>query len=527
MHFVHRLRVARATPLRLAMLLVLGAPPAAAGQAGLPADFDAFVAGIMADHEVPGLAIAVVQDGKVILTKGYGVRALGAHDRVDEHTLFGIASNTKAFTATALALLVEEGKLGWDDPVVNHLPWFRLSDAWVTSQLTIRDLLVHRSGLGLGAGDLLWWPASTYTRREIAERLRFLPLVTSFRSAYAYDNVLYTVAGEVIAAVSGMSWEAFIQSRILDPVGMTDSRIRHPGIMGVQNISGTHARVDGRVQRVAPFTSDNTNPAGGITASAVDLAKWLTVQLDSGRVGGGAPLFRPATTRELWRIVTPQREITPPRALAPLRSAINGYALGFNIRTYRGRQVVTHTGGLPGFISRVTMLPNERLGIAVVTNMESSAMEPITWQIVDHVLGASHDWRGAYREAARAAEAGTAAADAAAAAARDSTKGPVLPLASYAGRYEDAWYGDIALTVENEHLVLRFGHTPLLVGDLMHWQYETFLVRWRERELRADAFITFTLDAAGKVAEARMVPASPSVDFSFDFQDLRLVPVRP
>ncbi|MCA9722393.1 MAG: beta-lactamase family protein, partial [Gemmatimonadetes bacterium] len=200
-----------------ALILAALAAPVAAQAPELPADFDAYVAGVMADHEVPGLAIAVVQDGRVILAKGYGVRALGANDRVDAHTLFGIASNTKAFTATALALLVEEGKLGWEDPVIEHLPWFRLSDAWVTSQLTIRDLLVHRSGLGLGAGDLLWWPSSTYTRREVAERLRFLPLVTSFRSAYAYDNVLYTVAGEVIEAVSGMPWEAFVQQRILDP----------------------------------------------------------------------------------------------------------------------------------------------------------------------------------------------------------------------------------------------------------------------------------------------------------------------
>ncbi|MCA9767880.1 MAG: serine hydrolase [Gemmatimonadetes bacterium] len=509
-----------------ALILAALAAPVAAQAPELPADFDAYVAGVMADHEVPGLAIAVVQDGRVILAKGYGVRALGANDRVDEHTLFGIASNTKAFTATALALLVEEGKLGWEDPVIEHLPWFRLSDAWVTSQLTIRDLLVHRSGLGLGAGDLLWWPSSTYTRREVAERLRFLPLVTSFRSAYAYDNVLYTVAGEVIEAVSGMSWEAVVQQRILDPVGMTDSRIRHPGIMGTPNISGTHARVEGTVRAITPFTSDNTNPAGGITASATDMAKWLQVQLDSGRVAGATRLFRPTTTRELWRIVTPQPEVVAPPLLAPLATPIRGYALGFEVRLYRGQQVVTHTGGLPGFISRVAMLPGKRLGIAVMTNMESPAMEPITWRIVDHVLGANHDWRSAYATLAKVQADQIAAARRGASAARDSTAGPALPLASYAGAYRDAWYGGIDIAAEPSGLVIRFGHTPSLVGDLVPWQYETFLVRWRDRELRADAFITFTLDPTGKVAEARMAPASPDVDFSYDFQDLRLVPVR-
>jgi CubicO group peptidase (beta-lactamase class C family) len=511
----------------LAALVGVGAGDASAQANALPPELERYVAEVMADHEVPGLALAIVKDGQVLMARGFGVRTLGTTDHVDPHTLFGIASNTKAFTATALALLVEEGRLAWDEPVITYLPWFRLSDAWVTSQLTIRDLLVHRSGLGLGAGDLLWWPASTYTRREVAERLRHLPLVTSFRSAYAYDNVLYTVAGEVIAAITGQTWETFVAERILAPVGMTDSRIRHPGIGAVPNISSTHARVEGRVQQVQPFTSDNTNPAGGINASATDIAKWMMVQLDSGRVAGGPPLFAPRTASELWRIVTPQPEVRAPAAVAPLRTPINGYALGFNVRTYRGEQLVTHTGGLPGFISRVAMFPGHRLGIAVLTNMESSAMEPITWRIADHFLGAEHDWRTAYRERAAQQAAADAAAERAAATSRDLTARHALPLAAYAGRYEDAWYGGITLVVEGGRLVIRFGATPIMVGDLEHWQYETFLVRWRERELRADAFITFTLDAAGRIAEARMAPASPSVDFSYDFADLRLVPVRP
>ncbi|HRP08462.1 MAG TPA: serine hydrolase domain-containing protein, partial [Gemmatimonadales bacterium] len=380
----------------VALVPLLAAAPLAA-QTALPADFDRYVEGVMADHKVPGLAVAVVKDGQVVLARGYGVRELGKPARVDEHTIFGIASNTKAFTATALALLVEEGKLEWDAPVIEYLPWFRLSDPWVTAQLTVRDLLVHRSGLGLGAGDLLWWPASTYTRREVVERLRYLPLVTSFRSAYAYDNVLYSVAGEVILAVTGESWEQFVQDRILTPLGMTDSRIRHPGIGASPNISSTHAEVDGQVRVIAPFTSDNTNPAGGITASATDISRWLMVQLDSGRVAGGEPLFSPATTRQLWNIVTPltPRVYTDDRA--PLSANFAGYALGLNVLDYRRHKLVTHTGGLPGFISRVAMLPELRLGVAVFTNHESAAMEPIVWRVLDHYLGAEHDWRTTYR----------------------------------------------------------------------------------------------------------------------------------
>ena len=203
------------------------APAASEQQSAVPADLDSYIAGVLRTFDVPGVSVAIVKDGKVVLAKGYGVRKLGDATAVDDRTLFGIASNTKVFTAIALGLLVEEGKVGWDTPVIRYLPWFRLSDPYVTRELTIRDLLVHRSGLGLGSGDLLWWPASTYTRPEIARRLKDLPLVTSFRSAYAYDNVLYLIAGEVIESVSGQSWEDFVSSRILKKVGMTGSNVRH------------------------------------------------------------------------------------------------------------------------------------------------------------------------------------------------------------------------------------------------------------------------------------------------------------
>lgn len=511
---------------RLSLCLALALPAVASAQATtpLPPDLDGFVEGVMADHGVPGLAVAVVQGDRVLLAKGYGVRTLGRPERVDAHTLFGIASNTKAFTATALGLLVEEGRLDWEDRVIDHMPWFRMSDPWVTAQLTVRDLLVHRSGLGLGAGDLLFWPATTFTRREVVERVGKIPLATSFRSAYAYDNVLYTVAGQLIEEVTGQSWEAFVKLRILDPLGMSDTRIRQPGIDEFPNVSSTHAEVEGTIQLVTPFTIDNTNPAGGIHASATDMATWLRVQLDSGRVNDTLRLFSPATTRQLWRLVTPMSQQRARPALAPLRTNFNGYALGFNVKDYRGHKLVTHTGGLPGFISRVAMIPGRDIGVAVLTNHESPAMEPITWTIIDHLLGVEHDWRTPFKELADAQKANLATQGRRAEAVRDSTTTPSLPCARYAARYVDPWYGSVTITDEGGGLVIRFDHTPVMVGDLSHWQYETFKVTWRRRELRADAFITFTLDPAGRIAEARMAPASPSVDFSYDFADLRLVP---
>lgn len=510
-----------------ALLTTAVATAQSAAAPPLPPGFDAFVDSVLTAFRVPGASVAVVRDGRTVLAKGYGVRELGQPARVDSATLFGIASNTKLMTATALAMLVEEGKLDWDAPVQRWLPWFSLSDPWVSSQLTIRDLLVHRSGLGLGAGDLLWWPGTTYTRREIAERLRFLPLATSFRSAYAYDNVLYLVAGEVIKAVTGQEWEDFVTARVLRPSGMTGAWPRHAAPTGVANVARTHAPVEGTMRVVPPLGSDNTNPAGGVMAGAVDMAAWLRVQLDSGRTGDGTRLWKTATTRQLWSLVTPIPTGEPILELRPTRASFAGYGLGVFVRDWRGQKLVTHDGGLPGYVSRVAMLPDRRTGIAVLTNAESTpALIAISGALLDHVLGARDvDWLRAATALEVRSRSAIAATVRSTAAARDSASRPARPLAAYAGTYRDAWYGDVAITEERGRLVLRMTRTPAMVGDLSHWQYDTFLVRWRDRSLRADAFASFVLAADGSVSEARMPPASPEVDFSFDFQDLRLVRV--
>src|SRR2546425_8687981 len=492
----------------------------------LPRDFDTYVARTTQQFQVPGIAIAVVKGGRVVLAKGYGVRRLGEPVPVDERTLFGIASNTKAFTATAIGLLVEEGKLQWDAPVVNYLPWFQMYDPFVTRELTVRDLLVHRSGLGLGAGDLLWWPSSTYDRKEVARRLRYIKPATSFRSAYAYDNVLYSVAGEVIEAVSGQTWEDFVSSRILARVGMTGSSARHSAAAGGGNVATPHADIDGNVRPVTPFASDNVNPAGGINASATDIAKWMMVQIDSGRLPDGSRLFTPRTTRELWSVVTPFRGGSPPPELAALRTNFAGYGLGLGLRDYRGWKMVSHTGGLPGFVSRISLVPDQRLGIAVFTNQESGeAFEAITWRVLDHYLGApTTDWIPVYARLKARGDSTIAAQERAAAAQRDSASHPSLPLEKYTGTYRDAWYGDVTMALEGGKLVLRFTHTPDLTGDLEHYQYDTFIVRWRDRELRADAYVTFALKPEGGIDQVKMAAVSPATDFSFDFQDLLLVP---
>jgi CubicO group peptidase (beta-lactamase class C family) len=518
-------RCAVALPVLLSTTLALAQP---SGLPAAPPDLDRWVTRAMQTFEVPGVGLAIVKDDGVVLAKGYGVRRIGESTPVDARTLFGIASNTKAFTATALGLLVEEKKIEWDAPVVRYLPAFALWDPFVTRELTVRDLLVHRSGLGLGAGDLLWWPSSTYDRKEIARRLRFIQPATSFRTAYAYDNVLYLVAGELIEAITGQTWENFVSSRILATVGMTGSNVRHSAAAAGGNVAATHARVDGAIRAIAPFDSDNTNPAGGINSSAADMAKWLRVQLSGGLLADGSRLFSAATARQLTSIVTPIPVGDPPAELPPLAMNFHGYALGFEIRDYRGHRTVMHSGGLPGYLSRVVMIPDASLGVVVLTNQESGeAFDSIAFHVLDHYLGApAFDWIDGFTKVHVRTEAGVAQAERRAAAAHDAASKPSRPLAVYAGTYRDAWYGDIAIAQESGKLVMRFSHTPSLVGDLEHWQYDTFIARWRDRELRADAYVTFALNPDGSIDQVKMRAVSPATDFSFDFQDLLLKPVR-
>lgn len=497
------------------------------------ADLDARVEQVRRTFEVPGMAIAIVKDGELVMAQGYGLREVGRPEPVDADTLFAIASITKGFTASALSMLVEDGKLAMDDRVIDHLPWFRMSDPYVTREMRIRDLLVHRSGLGLGAGDLLFWPATSYSTREVVERLAQVPLAHGFRERYAYDNVLYAVAQLVIESVSGESYADFVQRRIFTPVGMSTSRINSDALRPGDNVASGHARAGFTAPPapVARMAWSNNSAAGGIYASASDMAKWMQVQLDAGVLpGGGGRLFGAARQRGMWSMVTPIPIAEPAvPELAALRPDFAGYGEGWSLSDYRGHKLVWHTGGWPGMVSRLTLVPELELGIVVLTSQETSAaFNAVTMQVLDAYLDAPDtDWTAAY--AAAVARSGDKA-DAdwkAHVDARDARRAPSRPIAAYAGTYRDPWYGDVVITREGDGLALQFSRTAQLLGDLEHWQGDTFVVRWRDRALNADAFLTFALTPDARVREARMEAISPQTDFSFDFHDLRLVPLAP
>lgn len=497
-------------------------------QTGPLSGLDEYVERAMKTFDVPGVAVAVVHNGEVALAKGYGVRRMGEPARVDEHTLFGIASNTKAFTAAALAMLVDEGKLSWDDQVIGHLEWFQMYDPYVTHEITIRDLLTHRSGMGLGEGDLLFFPPSTYTRDEILHKLRFMKPASSFRSRYAYDNLLYLAAGQIIPAVTGQPWEDFIRERIFRPLGMADSNTSVVDFRPGGNFATPHSLVEGQLTPLAPARIDNTAPAGAIDSSVSDMAKWVTVQLNGGAIPGAERkrLFSERQGREMWSPQTILPTADPPPALAALRTDFAAYGLGWGLREYRGHKMVSHTGGLPGYVSQVALIPDMKLGVIVLTNQESGGMfSSVTYRVLDNYMSAPEvDWLKAFHDLAQHQRAQADEAVKKAATERAADSKPSLPLERYAGRYIDAWYGDIAIGLEQGKLVMRFSHSPALTGDLEHWQYDTFKARWRDRSLAADAFVTFALHADGSIRQVNLAPVSPLTDFSFDFQDLLLTP---
>jgi len=505
-----------------AALVVLAAP--ASSQSRLPRDLDAEVNRALKAFQVPGMAIAVVKDGQVLLARGYGIRRMGDSTRVDAATLFQIASNTKAFTTTLLAQLVDSGRIAWDDPVTKYLPWFQLSDPYVTREFTIRDLLTHRSGLGLGAGDLLWFH-SNYGSEEIVRRLRTVKPVTSFRSAYAYDNVLYLAAGLVIEAVTGQKWSDAVRQRILTPLGMSATGT-DIALMSSANAATPHALSAGKLTIVPIDTIDAIIPAGGLISNVTDLAKWMLVRLDSGRIGGvgGPTLFSVAQASEMWSAQTILPIGDGPVSLRGLRANFAAYGLGWVLRDYRGHKIVTHDGGLAGMTSRTVLVPDQRLGIVMLTNAEEPVYAPLEYELLDYYFGAARtDWITAYHTVVAQEEAKADSGVRAAAAARDTTSRPPLPLARYAGRYTDPMYGDATIALEGDHLVLRFAHSPAFLGDLSHWQYGTFVAHWRAAHIE-DAYVTFALRPDGAIDHFTMAAVNPLADFSFDYQDLRFEP---
>ncbi len=486
-----------------------------------PAAIDSLVARTLKTFDVPGIAVAVVKDGKIVYAKGYGVASLATGKKVDENTLFGIASNSKAFTAAAIGILCDEGKLHLDDKVTDYIPEFKLYDPWVTSEFTIRDLLTHRSGLGLGVGDLVDFPDSTdFTLADAIHNLRYFKPVTSFRSTFAYDNQLYKVAGEVIARASGMSWEDFIETRIMKPLGMTNSRAAFQRIKGNSNYVDAHAPVDGTVKVIPRFFSTSSNAVGGIYSSVTDLSKWVIMQMDNGKYGDGKQLFTQKIHQEMW---SPQT-ILPVGGPGAYNTHFAAYGLGWFLNDAKGYKEVSHTGGIDGMVTKVDLIPELKLAIIVLTNQQSgAAFSAIDNQIKDSYLGVTgNDWVKRFSDMVAA---GKGNADKATEAVWKQVEarlknGPKLDNSIYIGTYHDNWLGDATISEKGGKLWFAVKRSPRLTGEVLPYKANTLVIKWNERAMDADAFATFSLDEEGKPTGIKMKPISPATDFSYDFQDL-------
>ena len=464
-------------------------------------DFDPIIQQAMQGWDIPGLAVAVVKDDEVLLCKGYGVRTYNEPAKVDEHTLFAIASNTKAFTAAAVGLLVQEGKLGWDDPVTKHLPWFRLHDEHATALLTVRDLLCHRAGLGTWAGDML--QMSTYPPREVLERVRHIEPTYSFRAGYGYANLMFIAAGMVLETVSGQSWDDFIQQRLFEPMGFKDS-LTAPRFFGDRtNIAVPHEVIDGKLQTVSYREDAGFGAAGSICASVTDLSRWLRLQLGNGCLDGeqivdAAILEETHTPHTLIRLLPEEKKLFPTRHFT-------AYGLGWFMNDHNGRLVIRHTGGLDGMLSSTVMVPEERIGIVVLSNkLPNMGYVALPYVLLDRLMGIKgRDWFQAYREFETEAKGKLDAGKRLLHNSRVSGTRTSLPLEKFAGEYDAPVLGGASIRVQGEGLNVQLMAHPGLSGVLTHWHYDSFLCKWDDPVL-GESLIPFITDGQGNVVEFKV-----------------------
>lgn len=479
---------------------------------------DAYYAKALRDWGVPGMSIAIVKDGRVVFSKGYGVREVGKPEKVDEHTLYAIASNTKAFTSTAIAQLVDEGVVGWDDPVQKYLPYFALSDPWVSGHTTVRDLLCHRVGLGTFSGDILWY-RSTLSAEDIIRRVKHLPKAFEFRSGYGYSNVMYLAAGEVLEVASGQSWHDYIRDHFFKPLGMNRSVTRARDLQGMSNVATPHRLVNDRHEPLPWEEWETVAAIGGIISSVEDMSRWMMLNLNHG-VWNDDRLFSRQARNVLW---TPHNIYPTDHTTDDKSTHIRGYALGWSVSDYHGRYRVGHTGGYSGMLSAVTLVPDENLGIVVLTNGLKGVFSPLVNYTIDAFLGLpERDWSG--EALSRRKNVRDTRIEERKKARIPGTR-PTLPPDRYAGTYFTPAYGHITVAETNGKLRLAFEHTPDLSASLEHWHQDVWEIKWDNPDVLAwfsFGTLRFELDNNATVKGIRF--DVPNDDLWFQELDAERVP---
>ncbi len=489
------------------------------------AEVDLLVENAIKKFNVAGIAVGIVKDGKIIYEKGFGVRSVLTKLPVNENSNFEIASNSKAFTTAALAILVEEGKIAWTDKVRDYIPEFTMYNDYVAGNFNIQDLLTHRSGLGLGAGDLMIFPdGSDFTIKDILANFQYLKPVSAFRTKFDYDNLLYLVAGEVIARVSGMSWENFVTQRIFQPLHMDNTFASIAGMKDITNLALPHSATSGSLRSMVSYEPMMNGAAGGIISNVDDLCNWMLVHLNKGKYGNNLEkyLFTEASQREMWKIHTVTNANRNPR----YNSHFTGYGLGWGLTDIKGNLSVSHTGGLPGMLSETMLIPDLNLGVVVLTNTEpggAGAFSAITQTIIDSYLGLDYfNWTDKYFTRLEASQSEGDSVTLNVWETVNASAQTTVNSLSYTGTYEDKWFGKVEIALKNNQLWFTSLRSPKLNGPMHFYKANSFAIKWEYQDMNADAFAIFKLDEEGKAQSIKMKGISPNIDFSFDFQDLDL-----
>lgn len=459
---------------------------------------DAYFAKAQKDWNIPGMAVGIIKDGEVIMSKGYGILENGKSTAVDGNSLFAIASNTKAFVAAALAILVDEGKINWDDPVRKHLPYFQLYDDYSSNHTTVRDLLCHRVGLGTFSGDLMWYK-SDFSAEEVVRKIKYVPQAYDFRAGYGYSNLMFITAGEVIEAVSGKSWAAFTREHFFQPLKMNRTITSTNDLEEMKNIATPHKPIEEENKPIAWVNWDNMGAAGGIISSANDMLKWIQLQIDGGQLNNKS-IFSRDRQIDMWTPHNNYRLNENARETFPTRH-FNGYGLGWGVFDYGGRFAASHSGGYDGMYSRVAIMPEENLGIVVLTNSMKSVSGAIMYYTFDHILGLpERDWSSYGLKDHKVALQNHQARLESYQEARIPGTQPTHDLQDYAGTYEGDLHGPIEIRYEDGDLQLHFSRAPHLEARLSHWHHNTFEILWTEEHAWFDfGTLQFTLNNKGDI----------------------------
>ncbi len=483
---------------------------------------DAYYEQSRIDYNVPGLAVAIIKDGEIIFSKGYGTRNVDTGDPVDGNTLFAVASNSKSFTAAALAMLIDEGKLSWDDKVRDYLPWFELYDPYVSDNFNIRDLLTHRSGLMTFSGDLLWY-GTNLSRREVVESAKYLEPTFSFRDGYGYSNIMYIAAGLVIEEVSGMAWEDFIRTRILEPLHMDRTLTSTLQLPQTDNYCAPHNDFKGDLITIEWMNWDNVAPAGALISSVNDLSKWLDFQMRKGVTPDGDTLINEKHFREMWQAHNSQTVSSFSEKTYP-STHFRAYGLGWGIMDYLGVKVIGHGGGYDGFITNTTFVPEDNLGMVFLTNKNTGLYHPLRYKTLDILLGneLETDWSADVLKLVQEGEKEDEAQRARAEEARVKDSKPTLPLEEYLGTYKCEMYGNAKVYMEDGQMMVHLEPTDIFVGTLTHWQYNTWKVEMKKMPSLSYGLVNFLIDDRGEVTEMQIDIPNPD----FYFTELKFLKVK-